>query len=229
MSICENIDPDKILALPPTKAWRKVDAYKYCLIEGVPKNSNEYDEEPFVPIELPDSNQVVKYSLPNKGIYVIPYDRPDTILISKETIFGKELKKIVRCRTQKNGTELPFEKRKFRADRIYHTYLTGANPVIAAGQFIWNEQENTMLIDNKSGHYIPPSSVMDYAKCLFEKKGYKTVLREISNSPLHNTVKKNFKPLSYWLSTPVSEWYPEEKKGGKSKKRGKTLKKRRHT
>lgn len=228
MSICENIDPDKILALPPLTHVRVSDPYLWCLIdERTPTENNNYKEQPLVPIELPDRNEFNKMHIPPKGIYVIPYDRPTTILIANEIPF---LKKVVKCRTQKNGSTLPFSNRKGRYPRIFHSFLTSANPVIAAGQYKWDDNKNLMTIDNQSGHYIPPSSVMDYAKCLFEKKGYNTTVNIIANGFTRTEItKKSLRPLSYWLSTPVSEWYSKEKQGGKSKKRGKTLKKRRHT
>jgi hypothetical protein len=200
---CSDPNPSSIIAGPPLEKFRKLNAYRQCLVNSDAPENNSYNETPFVPQELPDQSSIGLFDILS-GMFVIPYNRPTTILVSKEIIPGK---KVVRCRTQRRGN-LPFERRKQREKRLVHTFLSEAGPVIAAGEFEIQEDMYTVKISNDSGHYLPPPEVLNYAKCVFQSKGYfvipsVTFPKKKDVSPFL----KNAKTLLEWEKTPYGEWY----------------------
>lgn len=208
MSICENPDKSKILAAPPLKQYRKSDMYPMCLVnKSIIGHENEsYNEKPIPIYEFPDAFDIDKsYYIPSKGIYVIPYDRPETIIVGHlNPRFEDEVVK--RCQMQKNGSILPVELRRPSINRIYHTYLTGALPVIAAGEYTIINKE--IVINNSSGHYVPSNNTLEYAECLFKKKGYSVTVKKVSSKENKNVLFfQNSKPLDYWMEKPKEEWY----------------------
>ena len=206
MSICEKPDRSKILAAPPLKQYRKSDMYPMCLVnKSILGHENEsYNEKPIPIYEFPDASDLDKsYYIPSKGIYVIPYDRPETIIVGRlNPYYADEVVK--RCQMQKNGSILPVELRRASINRIYHTYLTGALPVIAAGEYTMiNNKE--IVINNSSGHYVPSNNTLVYAECLFQKKGYHVTVKKVSSKENKNVLFfQNSKPLDYWTK---EEWH----------------------
>jgi hypothetical protein len=187
-----------------------------------------YEETPISAYELPDASDLHR-DIPTKGIYVIPYDRPDTILVQTlETYSGDEV--IKRCQTDWDGSPIPLGKRQASIRRIYHTALTGALPVIAAGEYLLlDKTKKEIRINNASGHYMPSNNTLEYAACLFTKKGYTVTVKKHTTSRNENMdFFKESKPLSYWMETPRENWYKVAAaavKGGKRKTRkGKTSK-----
>lgn len=212
MDVCDNPDPSQIKAGPAMKQYRKSDAYTWCLVDNTTANreNNTYSERPLPVYEVPNASEIdspAHRDIPSKCIFVIPYDRPQTILVATRTgYFGNA--SVKRCKTQKNGSTLPLEKRKpFKFDRIFHTFITGALPVIAAGECDFLD-EKKVKINNSSGHYIPSNNTLEYAKCLFTKKGYTVFASPVSPKKNENVpFYQDSKPLSYWLETPQEKWY----------------------
>jgi hypothetical protein len=220
MNICSNPKAFGILAGPPKEKFRTANVFQQCLVNNNAPADNTYEEIPFFPQELPSQKEVVSFELLS-GMFVIPYDRPTKILVSKEIIPGK---KSVRCRTQRKGP-LPYERRKSRFSRIFHTYLTQASPVIAAGEYEIQPDLKTVIIKNDSGHYLPPPETLAYAKCLFEKRGYTVLTEEIAASNASESVfMRNARTLNEWEKKPYGEWY--EGDGGRRKTRRKKRSKR---
>ena len=213
MNICSYPRGNSLLAGPPVEKFRRANTYQHCLVNSNAPANDTYVETPFIPKELPDQKEIGFFDTLS-GMFVIPYDRPKTILVSKETIPGK---KSVRCRTQRTGN-LPYQRRKKRFSRVFHTYLTEASPVISAGEFEIEPDMKTVRINNESGHYLPPPDVLKYAKCLLEKKGYSVIIEEsIPEKPFLNSFVRNAKTLNQWRNTPYGSWY----EGGKRKTRRK--------
>jgi hypothetical protein len=216
MNVCSYPNVNSIVAGPPLEKFRKLNKFQHCLVNINAPSDNTYEEIPFVPKELPDQSGIGGFDILS-GMFVIPYDRPKTILVAKEDIPGK---KSIRCRTQRNGN-LPFNRRKRRERRVYHTYLTEAAPVIAAGEFQIQEDMKTVNIQNDSGHYLPPVSVLEYAECLFKQKGYDVIIKPFLNVKLATSrFTTNAKTLSEWSKKPYGKWY----EGGKRKTRRRKVK-----
>jgi hypothetical protein len=202
MDICSDPKAFGILAGPPKEKFRKANVFQQCLVNNNAPIENTYEEIPFFPQELPFQRDIAAFELLS-GMFVIPYDRPKTILISKEVIPGK---KSVRCRTQRKG-KLPYERRKSRFSRIFHTYLTQASPVIAAGEYEIQDDLKTVIIKNDSGHYLPPPETLAYAKCLFEKRGYTVITKEVEGNSSESTFLRNARTLNEWEKKEYGEWY----------------------
>lgn len=224
MSLCESPNETTLRAGPPLEVFRTSNIYTQCLVDrnvntsNLTNETNTYTETPLEIQELPDLNDYKMYTHLDKGIFVIPYDRPTTILVANPTIMGWG-KKVIRCRTQRNGSTLPVSERKRSQHMIYHTFLTDGAPVLAAGEFNF-DGKNTITIQNHSGHYYPSEKTLYYAKCLLEKKGYQVVL--VSRfGPRNTEFNRNSKTLSEWKSKPYKKWYIEmaKPKGGKRKTR----------
>ncbi len=224
MDICSNPKAFGILAGPPKEKFRKANVYQQCLVNANAPADNTYDETPFFPQELPSQKDIATFELLS-GMFVIPYDRPKSILISKEVIPGK---KSVRCRTQRKGP-LPYERRKGRFPRIFHTYLTQASPVIAVGEYEIQADLKTVIIKNDSGHYLPPPETLAYAKCLFEKKGYTVITKEVEGNSSESTFLRNARTLNEWEKKEYGEWYEGEggqrsgRRSGRRKERMKQI------
>ncbi len=219
MDICSNPQEFGILAGPPKEKFRKANVFQQCLVNANAPANNKYEETPFFPKELPSQKDIATFDLLS-GMFVIPYDRPQTILVAKEVLVGK---KSVRCRTQRKG-ELPYEKRKSRFARIFHTYLTEASPVIAAGEYEIQSDMKSVIVKNDSGHYLPPAETLVYAKCLFEKKGYTVTTKAVEGNSSESTFLRNARTLNEWSKKPYGEWYESE--GGRRKTRRKKRSKR---
>ena len=214
MSDCKSPDGTILRAGPPLKKFRTLNVFKHCLVNENAPPDNTYDEIPFMAKELPDQVKIKSFQLLS-GMFVIPYDRPRTVLVSEEFFPGK---KSVRCRVQRRGN-LPFDKRSRRQARIVHTYLTEAAPVIAAGEYSIDDDMKTVTIKNDSGHYHPPPETLEYAKCVFEMKGYDVIRDPVPAPPGESLFVKNSLPLANWLKKPYGEWYEGGQRKRKTRKR----------
>lgn len=58
---------------------------------------------------------------------------------------------------------------------INHTNLAGNRPVKCAGEFVC--LDHNILLNNQSGHYMPPENTLDIPKKIMERLGYTVVLQ----------------------------------------------------
>ena len=101
----------------------------------------------------------------NAGIWVIPKDRPLTIILSN-----------YRSNDYYDCALGPTSK---KAQQLFHVNLNQGKPVLCAGQAIFHP-DNRVTIDNGSGHYRPHENCLLYASKVFELHGY-TVTRQNYN------------------------------------------------
>lgn len=101
-------------------------------------------------------------------MWAIPADDPRTIVYSKEMPLG-DTQTYVPCdpslRLGANGYARAM-------NRLYHDDLVKSNNVVCAGMLYVDKIVGTIIITNRSGHYHPDPSCLQYAKKLFAAYGY---------------------------------------------------------